>query len=30
MPPQQGCGLLDLFDGTFDFGAHDGVLRPLI
>jgi hypothetical protein len=25
MPPQQGDGLLDLFDGAFGFGAH-GVL----
>jgi len=23
MPPQQGDGLLDLFDGAFGFGAHD-------
>jgi hypothetical protein len=23
MPPQQGNGLLNVFDGAFDFGAHD-------
>jgi hypothetical protein len=22
MPPQQGNGLLDVFDGAFGFGAH--------
>jgi hypothetical protein len=29
MPPQQGDGLLDFFDGADDFGAH-GILRTLI
>jgi hypothetical protein len=27
MPPQQGDSLLDVFDGAFDFGAHEGLVR---
>jgi hypothetical protein len=26
MPPQQGDHLLDVFSGTFDFRAHDGLV----
>jgi hypothetical protein len=26
MPPQQGDGLLNVFDGADDFRAHDGCL----
>jgi hypothetical protein len=26
MPPQQGDGLLDLFNGTLDFGTHEWLL----
>jgi hypothetical protein len=27
MPPQQGDGLLDVFNGAGDFGAHGGVIK---
>jgi hypothetical protein len=29
MPPQQGDGLLDLFDIAADFGAHEGDIGRL-
>jgi len=30
MPPQQGDGLLNVFDGTGNFGSHGGDIRATV